>query len=473
MNNFYLRRLKILNHGNEICNVDFVDLGIDNRSKPLTTVLIGTNGSGKTYLLRMIADVFNYLKQNSIGKQKFRYEYFYLEYFLNGQIYIVEMKKNKIINCGCDISKLKLPSKVLAVSFMVNDKFVHSDNEDPNNSMYRYLGVRKTSNSTYTSSLVRSVLNNILFSIQKEKTKVICDALSLMKMEHKLSIEINVASKKMANRLNLDADELLEEKLKKNFQNDQDKISKKMLAEAIEKMPIGKVELLFDDLSFKSDIQNLIKYRREINALVDLHILKPVIINFYKKDEKISFEDCSSGEKHIIFAFSSIAINIQDNSIILIDEPEISLHPNWQIKYIHLLKNTFDKYISCHFILATHSHYILSDLEPESSSLVIINRDADDEIQKSELLQYSTYAWSADNIIYNVFGLRTTRNYYFEMDLRELLEAIQIKNTDKNNIKRLYEKLTKYIYDKHDPLNKVLEEVEVFLSANEKTNLKD
>lgn len=485
MEKFRLINLKIVHHHNEICNVDFVDVDYFNRNKPLTTVLIGANGSGKTYLLKLIADVFNFL--NDLHKKpKFRYEYFYVTYFIHGYTYTVEVNKNTVITCKRNNQEIPfyqiiLPQKVLAVSFMINDKFLFNDNIE--DSMYKYLGVRKTSNSTYTSSLVRSVINNVLYSIEKEKTGIICDALNLMKMKYKISFEIKVASKKVSeslindNSINL----LLDEKIGKLTINEFNKIFKlkNKLIDAIKKISIGNItidmgskDILMNTVNY-NDLLSLLEYKKEIDLLIDLHILKPISIYFYKKNEKISFEDCSSGEKHIIFAFTSIAVNISKDSIILIDEPEISLHPNWQMQYIHLLKNTFIEYKSCHFILATHSHYIISDLESGSSSLVIIKRDDDNEVQEAELVKYDTYAWSAENIIYNVFGLRTTRNYYFEMDLRELFESMQSVNGDKEKVKRLYNKLSKYTYDKNDPLNKVLEEVEVYLNVSGTNDNKD
>ena len=73
--------------------------------------------------------------------------------------------------------------------------------------------------------------------------------------------------------------------------------------------------------------------------------------------------------------YTNIFNNISRNSIVLIDEPEISLHPNWQIKYISFLKKVFAEYNSCHFIIASHSHYMVSDLNPENSSLITVNVD--------------------------------------------------------------------------------------------------
>lgn len=77
------------------------------------------------------------------------------------------------------------------------------------------------------------------------------------------------------------------------------------------------------------------------------------------------------------------------------------------------------------------------------------------------MLPYETYAWSAENIIYNVFGLRTTRNYYFESDLRELLTIVQDieENTDRiEEAKKLVKKLRKFVFDSKDPLHVVIEQ---------------
>jgi len=475
MDDFRLIKMVVKKLEKDICNVNFSDISNDMNLKPYTTVLIGANGSGKTYLLKIICDIFKFLKDKLGSNSQYVYDYFHVEYCICNKIYKVEVIKNNILKCMCNMKEIPfkeilLPKKILAVSFMVNDKFLFSDNKNKN-SMYVYLGVRKTSNCTYTSSLVRTVIDNIFIAIDNGKTGVIKDALKLMNMEDKISFEVRPSTNKSLKIIN-DSNKLrefLNDKINIKYKNKhrENEISVESLVEAINSIDFGPVEV---DLGNKNGISNLIEFKREIDELIDFNLLKPIKIFFYKKKENISFEDCSSGEKHIIFAFSSIAVNIYPGSIILVDEPEISLHPNWQMKYIHLLKKTFEKYSSCHFILATHSHYIISDLEPDSSSVVILKKDDDNEPSKAELLEYSTYSWSADNIIYNVFGLRTARNYYFEMDLRDMIESMQSRIPDIKLIEKLYNKLIGYNYDKNDPLNKVLDEVEVYLDVHKTTD---
>ena len=185
-------------------------------------------------------------------------------------------------------------------------------------------------------------------------------------------------------------------------------------------------------------------------------------LNLYKKGKRYSFDESSSGEKHILYSFANIFNSINQNSIILIDEPEISLHPNWQIKYISFLKKVFSEYSSCHFIIASHSHYMVSDLNPDSSSLITVN--VDEEGKHFLTLDYSTYAWSAENILYNIFGVRTFRNYYFDMDVRELLYTISNNEKEKlDRIRFLYDKLSKYILDEKDPLNQIIDEAKEYI----------
>lgn len=56
--------------------------------------------------------------------------------------------------------------------------------------------------------------------------------------------------------------------------------------------------------------------------------------------------------------------------LILIDEPEISLHPEWQSNFLPLLNKMFNNYKGCHFIIATHSPQILSSINNNNSFVI-------------------------------------------------------------------------------------------------------
>ncbi|HBP1936452.1 TPA: ATP-binding protein [Pseudomonas aeruginosa] len=105
--------------------------------------------------------------------------------------------------------------------------------------------------------------------------------------------------------------------------------------------------------------------------LLEYNIVRLYDLKITKKSWDRDFFDmslrrASSGEQCLLVMALGIAGHIRDNSLILIDEPEISLHPSWQSKFIDLIINTFTKYRWCHFIIATHSPQIVSRLSHDN-----------------------------------------------------------------------------------------------------------
>ena len=76
--------------------------------------------------------------------------------------------------------------------------------------------------------------------------------------------------------------------------------------------------------------------------------------------EKLDISLLSSGEKQVVifFIFSLTKYNNKSNSILLIDEPELSLHIAWQSQLLPLIMNNNNKK---QIILATHSPDIISE----------------------------------------------------------------------------------------------------------------
>lgn len=90
----------------------------------------------------------------------------------------------------------------------------------------------------------------------------------------------------------------------------------------------------------------------------DVRITKTNGIEVSYKGRKVPIEGLSSGEQHQLVLFFELLFQIDENALILIDEPELSLHVAWQKKFIgDLMKiidlNKFD------VILATHSPQLI------------------------------------------------------------------------------------------------------------------
>lgn len=68
----------------------------------------------------------------------------------------------------------------------------------------------------------------------------------------------------------------------------------------------------------------------------------------------------SSGEQHLIVLIGKLVFNTNRGSLVLIDEPEISFHPEWQEKFLLILEE-IRKLNGFAVLLATHSPMLIGD----------------------------------------------------------------------------------------------------------------
>ena len=110
-----------------------------------------------------------------------------------------------------------------------------------------------------------------------------------------------------------------------------------------------------------------------LHSLVDQHIKKSILltnkltVGTTNKFHPIPSQRLSAGEKQL-FAFFCYNI-FTKNATIFIDEPELSLHPDWQRAFVPLL---LEQSSSNQFIMTTHSDFIAA-LYPEYE--IELNKD--------------------------------------------------------------------------------------------------
>lgn len=74
----------------------------------------------------------------------------------------------------------------------------------------------------------------------------------------------------------------------------------------------------------------------------------------------IPLRSLSSGEQHLIVLLGEIVFGSVESSLVLLDEPEISFHPDWQERFPDVLASVV-KLNGCMIIMATHSPTLIKD----------------------------------------------------------------------------------------------------------------
>jgi predicted ATP-binding protein involved in virulence len=68
----------------------------------------------------------------------------------------------------------------------------------------------------------------------------------------------------------------------------------------------------------------------------------------------------SSGEQHMLVVLSELLFRVEPNSLVMIDEPEISLHVSWQQQFLRDIESV-TKLALFDVLIATHSPQIVYD----------------------------------------------------------------------------------------------------------------
>ena len=430
---------------------------------PYTTLVIGPNGTGKSQILAAIIEILNYLSAFKVRdklyhKFEFSYDIYYLFDDDKIRVYNTEGKtKAQKNNEPIDLKEVPIPTKILASAINLTDRYpILTRSSKFYNSNYHYLGIRSASNNAFINNHVKSIVDSLSDAITKElkldNLKFLFEELGLapiLTIHYKAGDRFQQYIFEGENLFTpIIKDKILEyfnrhitkqkEKPTKDYRTEKyEKTLKeesrllaasdflKRNAESFKGIYKNKISYTSNlDFSFNESINDFIQDVISLKTLVDLDILVYDKIGLQKTKNRFSFIQASSGEYHLLTSFIGIFSKIEENSIILIDEPEISLHPNWQMKYMHNLNRIFESYKSCHFIIASHSHFLVSDLKEKQSSILKLFFNAQKNKIDAKCLDWNTYAWSAEQVLIEVFKVPSSRNIHLTELINDTLHLM-------------------------------------------------
>ncbi|MDD1414378.1 AAA family ATPase [Dolichospermum sp. ST_con] len=122
---------------------------------------------------------------------------------------------------------------------------------------------------------------------------------------------------------------------------------------------------VFNEIAIKINllkriINNKFSYK-EINFSKEKGFIFTTLYDSSLSDSKIlSPTDLSSGEQHELVLLYELLFKVKPNSLVLIDEPELSLHVGWQVEFLKDLQE-ITKLADVDILIATHSPDIIQD----------------------------------------------------------------------------------------------------------------
>lgn len=151
-------------------------------------------------------------------------------------------------------------------------------------------------------------------------------------------------------------------------------------------------------------------------------------------DNILEYKDLSTGTRNLLSTFIPLKTYAPQDSIILIDEPEMSFYPDIQRELINLYKNTG---INNQLIVATHSPLIASSFEPWE--VVELKFDKNNNIVREPYFNGENHidnyfldprmlTWTG--VLTDIFDLKEDSNFTFRE--KKLMEFATLKAEIKN-----------------------------------------
>lgn len=165
-------------------------------------------------------------------------------------------------------------------------------------------------------------------------------------------------------------------------------------------------------------------------------------IIFEENGIETSINKLSSGEKQIVFrgGFLLKDSNKAEGAIVLIDEPELSLHPRWQMKILEFFRRIFeniDGKQKSQLFISTHSPFILHNDSRRNDKVIVMKKNEQGDVVLVDNPKF--YSCNSEELIKEAFEV----NEFIESVRRERAKHLIITEgkTDWKHIKKAYEKL--------------------------------
>lgn len=371
--------MKIKNlHIKEFKGLRDISINFEKNGKPLDLVILaGSNGSGKTRILESIKECF----ENNIAiiNLKISNE---LEMFFEEK---EEECKNKIGNEKYFYKALN--------SFSFDDK-------QKNVMDTSYLAIKEN-----LPILPKIIYVPIEINFQKMKT-----ASTTLVQEYKF---INIVDTNLIKDI---PSYIATKMISAMFKN------KNETVRDVQKKVFNEINEIFENLSINVKVEDISQDGRNITLFTN------------SSGDEFDINELSSGEKQLFLRTLAIKMLNPENSIILIDEPELSLHPKWQQRIVDVYRKIGK---NNQIIIATHSPHILGSVRKENIMLLDKNDDGKIVVRTGDEL-YDSYGQPTERILEDIMGLKTTRNQEIFDKLEKIREMVNEDKYETDDFKKEY-----------------------------------
>jgi len=143
-----------------------------------------------------------------------------------------------------------------------------------------------------------------------------------------------------------------------------------------------------------------------------------------REGQEFSIDELSTGEKTLLSKIFHLYIGDYAGKIILVDEPELSLHPSWQGKILGIYEK-FCQSQNSQMVIATHSPQIIGSAKREYLRILSMKNGKIGVVE-----DLPSYGRDINWVLKNVMGVDSVRNLEIAEKIQECQELLKDEKYD-------------------------------------------
>jgi hypothetical protein len=143
--------------------------------------------------------------------------------------------------------------------------------------------------------------------------------------------------------------------------------------------------------------------------------------------ESVDLTHASSGQQQMLCSIFGLAAALENHALVLIDEPELSLHPRWQLSYLKHLETALEAVHQCHVIIATHSPLIAQAAARLGVQTIAMDPDPQIHASSSPIQREGT---SVEEVLVDVFDTPIPNSLHISKEIFGLVTKAESGTED-------------------------------------------
>lgn len=202
------------------------------------------------------------------------------------------------------------------------------------------------------------------------------------------------------------------------------------------------------------------------SRLRSLRVIKGISIYLCRDEDgrEIEIRKASSGQLALISSLLFLITNVGESPLIIIDEPENSLHPNWQREYVEKVLSAMS-YRGATLIIATHAPLVVTGALSDSPEVVSVYEVREGSPRRLDLNSSSAPS-SIEEILWRAFDVVTPANHFVSEQIITAISLFEQRQIGKSELLDLIGRLDGESFDRKqkrffDAVRQLVDKVEL------------